>query len=62
MATIQIKDLDQNQELDRNAMKKITGGMAGGWQQQEQFQSLLLAPPSSQVLFDPPAAFDQKPY
>ena len=31
MATIVVKDLNQSDELDRKAMREITGGRSGGY-------------------------------
>ena len=35
MAILTIKDLDQNDDLDREAMKQISGGAGSPWQKNE---------------------------
>jgi hypothetical protein len=53
MATIVVRDLNQNIELDRKAMRAITGGKSGSYFGMSQQQSGLFQKPLSFSDFKP---------
>jgi hypothetical protein len=53
MATIVVKDLNQNDELDRKAMREITGGRSGGYLSPPRQHSGFFQKPLSFSEFEP---------
>ena len=53
MATIVVKDLNQSDELDRKAMREITGGRSGGYLSPPRQHSGFFQKPRSFSEFEP---------